>query len=267
MGIELLVGICLLTWVSSGFVNADSDYEILEPHGDPMVELDGNTSWRAPAENGTPDVDEVFFTTTVAENEARDRRRREDDGERDEREEGDTMPPSVNLIATHDSSSPQYEKNCTACHAATLTEESLDPSLPGAHVAMFSFAPGKPGENNQCVWCHRTVDLTQGTQLESRSKGSQRKHVDPKLCALCHGPSGLGRQFYQSELSPTDLGGAALYELSCAACHGNLANSEVRGESADEIQEEIDEDEGGMRPLGDFLSAEAIQAIADALAE
>jgi hypothetical protein len=41
----------------------------------------------------------------------------------------------------------------------------------------------------------------------------------------------------------------------------------VGGESADEIQEKIDEDEGGMGPLSNFLSVAQIQAIADALAE
>ena len=57
-----------------------------------------------------------------------------------------------------------------------------------------------------------------------------------------------------------------LYNLACSACHNDLANSEVGGESAAEIQEKIDDDEGGMGPLA-VLSAQEIQAIAAALAD
>ena len=51
----------------------------------------------------------------------------------------------VNLIAVHDSSSRQYKKECKECHADIRNRESLDPSIPNVHVAMFDFAPGKPG--------------------------------------------------------------------------------------------------------------------------
>jgi hypothetical protein len=43
-----------------------------------------------------------------------------------------------------------------------------------------------------------------------------------------------------------------------------LADSEVQGESAREIREKIDENEGGMGPLN-VLSTEDVRAIADAL--
>jgi mono/diheme cytochrome c family protein len=58
--------------------------------------------------------------------------------------------------------------------------------------------------------------------------------------------------------------GAALYEASCASCHGPLATSDVRGESAGEIREAIEEDEGGMGALSG-LSLTQLQAIAAAL--
>ncbi len=134
---------------------------------------------------------------------------------------------------------------------------SLEPSIPNVHVAMFDFAPGKPSDDKQCIWCHKTVDLVQG------SAGNIRKQVKATLCAMCHGPSGPAKQFYQADLA---LDGPALYDLACAACHRDLVNSEVRGESLAEIQEEINENEGGMGPLG-VLSTEKIQAIAAALAE
>jgi len=180
---------------------------------------------------------------------------------------GSADDDTENLIALHDSSSPQYNENCNECHADIHTAQSLDPAIPAAHVAMLPFAPGETGDDEQCVVCHRTVNLVQGTpQPEGKSKGDLRKHVDSAYCTLCHGPSGPGTQFYQADLSSIVSDGATLYGLACSGCHRDLANSQVKGESADEIQEAILEDEGGMEPLNAF-SAQQIQAIADALAE
>jgi hypothetical protein len=171
-----------------------------------------------------------------------------------------------NIIAIHDSSSEQYDKDCLDCHAVILSAKSLDESIaPAAHVAMFDFAPGKRGDDKQCRWCHRTVDLVQG------SAGSLRKQVDATLCAMCHGPINRNgpsgktvKKFYQAGPSPLD--GALLYDLACAACHKDLVNSKVSGESAKDIQKKIDENEAGMGPLG-ILSPEEIDSIADALAK
>ncbi|MGI9320493.1 MAG: c-type cytochrome, partial [Thiogranum sp.] len=52
-----------------------------------------------------------------------------------------------------------------------------------------------------------------------------------------------------------------LYELTCSGCHRILADSEVKGESAAEIQSKINGNEGGMGPLG-VLNTEQIQSIA-----
>jgi hypothetical protein len=177
----------------------------------------------------------------------------------------DDFDPRKNIIAIHDSSSEEYKKECRECHASILSEKTLDPKgvIEPAHVAMFDFAPGKWGDNKQCIWCHRTVDLVTG------SAGNIRKQVDATLCTLCHGPidrngpSGMVKQFYLAGPSPDD--GAVLYDLACAACHRDLANSKVKGESAEDIQKKIDENEAGMGPLG-ILSEEEIESIADALA-
>lgn len=169
-----------------------------------------------------------------------------------------------NLIASHDSSSQQYNKRCFDCHADILTQKSLNPSIPNAHVAMLPYTPGN--RDRKCAWCHRTVDLVQGSTRLEKSKSNLRKGVNMTLCTLCHGPSGPGNQFFQTELSPTQPDGVLLYDLACAACHRELANSQVRGESASEIQKKINENEGGMGPLK-VLSAEEIQAIAAALAQ
>jgi hypothetical protein len=181
-------------------------------------------------------------------------------------DDDDRIDPGKNLIAIHDSSSNQYNKKCNECHADIRNAQSLDPAIPNVHVAMFDFAAGKPGDDKQCIWCHRTVDLVQG------SAGNIRKQVDATICAMCHGPfdrngpSGTVKQFYQAGPSPDDPDGVLLYDLACAACHKDLVNSKVSGESAKDIQKKIDENEAGMGPLR-VLSTQEIQAIAAALAE
>jgi len=182
--------------------------------------------------------------------------------------EEDSFDPKKNIIAIHDSSSKQYNKNCDECHAEIHSRQSLDPSIPAAHPGMVPFAAGKPGDNRQCRWCHRTVDLTQGTQIQGKSKGNQRRHVDVALCTLCHGPyrGGPGRQFYQSGLSPTDPDGPVVYGVACAGCHRELENTQLRGKNAQAIQKAIDNDKGGMGVLT-VLSTQEIDAIAAVLAE
>ena len=179
----------------------------------------------------------------------------------------DEIDPTKNYAAFHDSNSDQYQKHCTDCHEDVLNGESLDPDIPPAHLAMFEFAAGEAGDDKQCRWCHhRSVDLTQGTQSAATSKGNIRKRVDTALCTLCHGPEGPGQQLYQAGLSSLVTDGGELYDLVCAGCHRDLADSEMEGKDADKIQEAIDEDKGGMGPLI-ALRPEEIQAIADALAE
>jgi hypothetical protein len=175
-------------------------------------------------------------------------------------DDDDPIDPRKNIIAIHDSSSDEYDKKCNQCHADIRNAQSLDTSIPNVHVAMFPFAPGKPGDDKQCIWCHRTGDLVQG------SAGNIRKQVKAMLCTMCHGPAGPGKQFYQAGLSPDDPDGAVLYDLACAACHKDLASSKVSGESARDIQKKIDENEAGMGPLR-VLSSQEIEAIAAALAQ
>jgi len=178
-------------------------------------------------------------------------------------DDDDRIDPRKNIIKIHDSSSGQYKKECNGCHEDIRNAQSLEPSIPNVHVAMFDFAPGKPGDDKQCIWCHKTVDLVQGS-----ADKMIRKQVDPTLCTMCHGPAGPGIQFYHAGLSSTidPDDGPALYALACASCHRDLANSKVSGESARDIQKKINENEAGMGPLR-VLSTQEIQAIADALAK
>lgn len=62
--------------------------------------------------------------------------------------------------------------------------------------------------------------------------------------------------------APTD--GPGLYAADCASCHGGLAKSDVRGESAREISKAISKNKGGMKSLSTLTSA-TITAIANAL--
>ena len=170
------------------------------------------------------------------------------------------------VIAIHDSGTRPYDKHCNDCHGDVHTAQSMDPAIPAAHAAMFPFAPGKPGEDKQCVWCHRSVDLTAGTQLEEKTRGNLRKRVDATACVLCHGSEGPGTQFYQVAFSSFQFDGAELYDLVCAACHKDLAESKVRGARVDKVEKAIDHDKGGMGPLS-VLTTEEIEAIAAVLAE
>ena len=160
-----------------------------------------------------------------------------------------------NLISLHDKNSPQYDENCTNCHAAILVEESLDPSILTAHTSMLFETPGEK-DNEKCGWCHRNVDLVQG------SAGNLRKQVKADLCAVCHGDDfGEAKRYYQASITDGEI----LFELTCAFCHKDLANSEVGGKKSEEIREKINKDKGGMKPLEE-LSPSQVQAIANALA-
>jgi len=207
---------------------------------------------------------------------------------------------STNVIAFHDRNSSRYNDHCLDCHAAVLTEAPVvsgapvtNPRLSGIEppptrtvhgtILRGNAKPGESGHDTQCQFCHRSVNVVEGPPMpQDALQGAIRKRVDPAVCTLCHGPKTGGQpgspgpQFYQvglSQLIPVtglpaaDLlaAGQKLYGLVCAGCHNPLARSEVRHESASEIQKKISENEGGMGALR-VLTAAQIQAIATALA-
>ena len=172
---------------------------------------------------------------------------------------------SDNVIAAHNPRSSQFEKDCLKCHSDIPKAQSLEPSIPSAHVAMLAFTPGE--KSTQCVWCHTDVsaNLIQANAAPGPFLSDIRKDIDTQLCGICHGPVGPGKKFYQTGLTASgDPDGAQLYHYLCAACHKELANSDVKGESTKEIYKKIAEDEGGMGPLS-VLHPEWIQAITVAL--
>jgi hypothetical protein len=176
-----------------------------------------------------------------------------------------------NVIAIHDRRSALYNSNCTSCHAGMLTEPSLNTAVRSttAHGTMLKAGnkPGNSGANNQCAFCHRGVYVVEGAPMrENTDMGSLRKHVDPAICALCHGPGSRGRQLYQANLSAVvpDSDGARLYDLACSGCHRPLENSQMRGKSASSIQSAITGNKGQMGALSPLTPAQ-IQSIANAL--
>ena len=216
-------------------------------------------------------------------------------------EGGASTSSSTNAIAFHDRNSSRYNDHCLDCHTAVLTEvpalsgapvtnPRLQPIEPAptrtAHGTMLrgNFKPGETGHDTQCQFCHRSVNVVEGPRMpQNELQGAIRKRVDPAVCTLCHGPGTGGQpgspgpQFYQvgllqlipvTGLPAADLlaAGQKLYGLVCAGCHNPLANSEVRHESASEIQGKINENEGGMGPLR-VLTTPQITAIATALAQ
>ncbi|MBI4518524.1 MAG: hypothetical protein HY699_22225 [Deltaproteobacteria bacterium] len=97
----------------------------------------------------------------------------------------------TNVRALHTSGSSQYDANCLKCHADVLTEQSLNPQIPGPHPAMLLWVGG--ATNAACTFCHKAVDF------DRASAANVRRNVDVQTCAICHGPSGPGQQFYQSK--------------------------------------------------------------------
>jgi len=172
---------------------------------------------------------------------------------------------ALNIIAVHNPNSPQYNDNCLNCHSDIPTAQSLSPAIPNAHVAMLAFTPGE--NSDQCVWCHRDVSntLIHTTAQVGAFQTNIRKTVDSQLCGICHGPVGPGKPFYQSGLTTSaDPDGSQLYSYLCSSCHKELSNSEVKGESTQEIYKAIGDNEGGMAPLN-VLSPQWVQAITVAL--
>lgn len=99
------------------------------------------------------------------------------------------------LAASHDASSPSYQKNCLGCHGDIMKKTTLNGKIKEAHAAMVPFAPGfsaKAGVTNEvCASCHAKVDLLE------HSAALIRRNVSVTACAACHGKSGpSSKKFY-----------------------------------------------------------------------
>jgi mono/diheme cytochrome c family protein len=145
----------------------------------------------------------------------------------------DAMPPGPGTPPPTGEGALLYEVNCAACHGPLATSEVRGESAGDIREAIQ--------ENEGGMGSLSGLTLT---QLQA-------------IAAALSGTAGGGTP-------PPPGDGALLYEVNCAACHGPLATSEVRGESAGDIQAAIAENEGGMGSLSG-LTLTQLQAIAAAL--
>ena len=277
LGIPLWIGLLLLAWTLNGSADSyrsaisDADFDGVRYSdvGSDASSSDRDSDDRDSDDSDSDDSDSDDRDSDDSDSDDKDSDDSDsndlfsDDRDSDDNN-GDGDPGTENITTIHISSSPHYNKNCSECHEGIHTRQTLDPLIPDAHVAMLPFAPGETDSNDTCTWCHRSVDLVQAAGSPLVMRNSNRKRIDPRLCTMCHGPSGPAKQFYQVNLSSLQLDGSELYDLICSGCHKVLADSEVKGESAAEIQKKINENEGGMGPLG-VLKTEQIQTIAVAL--
>ncbi len=95
----------------------------------------------------------------------------------------------------HNPDSFGYDGDCLACHADQLTEETLDPEIPGFHQMKYesgaiALIPGDT-DSEKCVHCHVWVDFT-----NNGSAAGLRRQTDAGTCAGCH--SGGDDSIYQT---------------------------------------------------------------------
>lgn len=135
--------------------------------------------------------------------------------------------PLPSLEVLHLEPSTVSLAQCFRCHGDKAREESLDPLVPTAHRVHLTSSL----LNVECVTCHQSVDLLQG------SAASLRKQVDVELCVACHSPFPSVMQAEWKELDCTTchsdwqerMAEVALVNLDaitaedCLKCHGGAA--------------------------------------------
>jgi hypothetical protein len=82
-----------------------------------------------------------------------------------------------NLIDLHKNASKLNNKECLACHAKVLKENSLNKNHKMFHKVHLESKLETP---KLCADCHQSVDLREG------SAAALRKQVDPQICLACH---------------------------------------------------------------------------------
>ena len=130
-----------------------------------------------------------------------------------------------------------YDQYCMTCHGNLSNSDQA-----GASAALIQSGINNVGEMS-------SLSFLTSTQVQA---------ISDALSGGGTGGGGTGG----GGTGGTD--GASLYNQYCAGCHGSLSDSEVRDESAGDIENAIEENEGGMENL-DFLTSEQIDAIAEAL--
>ncbi len=83
----------------------------------------------------------------------------------------------INLIDLHAQSGKLTNKQCLACHANVVKDQTLDKRIKTYHRLHLESRLPTP---KNCADCHQSVDLRNG------SAAALRKQVSPELCAGCH---------------------------------------------------------------------------------
>ncbi len=144
------------------------------------------------------------------------------------------MPPGPGPTPGTGEGALLYDVNCSSCHGPLATSDVRGESAGDIQEAIEEDEGGMGALSGLTL-----------TQLQA-------------IAAALSGSGGGGGT------PPPPADGALLYDVNCSSCHGPLATSDVRGESAGEIREAIQEDEGGMGSLSG-LTLTQLQAIAAAL--
>lgn len=146
--------------------------------------------------------------------------------------------------------------------SGTLDEENMPPgpAAPSGDGAMLY--------DQNCAGCH-------GPLATSNKRGATAERIQAAIDANTGSMGSLGNLTADQVRSIADAlsggstpppsgDGEALYGANCAGCHGPISSSSVRGASANDIREAIDENEGGMGSLRS-LTPDEVGAIAAAL--
>lgn len=88
-----------------------------------------------------------------------------------------TQATEKNLVELHKNAGKMSNKECLTCHAKITKDVSLDPRFKMFHRVHLESKLATP---KNCVDCHSTVDLREG------SAAALRKQVDSQICAGCH---------------------------------------------------------------------------------
>lgn len=108
---------------------------------------------------------------------------------------------SWNLVAMHDSASPQYAADCIKCHGDMSGETTLSGEVQGIHPRMCPYVFEAAGETEMtsavCRYCHSDTQRMQ--DYSGGSGGALRKQVNAELkCVECHTSDGPGKELYKN---------------------------------------------------------------------
>jgi len=104
---------------------------------------------------------------------------------------------AVNLVDIHKNAKANAPA-CVGCHSSVVNQKSMDPKVKAFHPLHL----GSPLLKFECVDCHKTVDVRDG------SAAKLRKQVDPGVCKECHSP-------WPAKMA------VSFQKMDCTTCHAD----------------------------------------------